>query len=261
MLFLQGSSGNLPKGYKAASNEWVSEVLIGLGGGTRKHSASSWNGRNLWEQMSLNIGSTQNLEGLVIADKGMNGRKEVFFKGHMPSGKNINGNIKNTKLMHRSTAGVFHYMRNSDIWSIFKTASQGMETAMHEFDASYDWGSEKGEPELPDRSNGQPEAGLRDLYCYWIDMELGNIETQVHIWQTQAQTNFEAEFKSSGGNDATTWLKYFSSGRPIGKDELRFSRASNGHKKPDPKNPDIWTESNYANLWKTGTGYGAAGPF
>lgn len=266
MLFLQGSSGDLPAGYEAASNEWVSEVLIGLGGGGRKHSASSWNGNDLWEQMLLNIGTYKNPEGLVIADYGMNGRKEVFFAGENPTGDNSkdkkgNSVYKDTKLRHRSTAGVFYYMRHPDIWNIFRTASQGMETAMHEFDMSYKWGSEKGEPKLPRRSEDQPKAGLRDLYCYWIDMELSNIETKAGIWHTQAKTNFEAEFRSSGGNDATAWLETFSSDHPMGKDKLRFNRATNRHKKPNPQNPDIWTASNYANLWKTGPGYGAAGPF
>lgn len=69
----------MPAGYTAGSFDWVSEVLIGLGGGSRKYSDPSWNGRTLWDQMARNIGSTQKPGGLVLADKGMNGKKGVFF--------------------------------------------------------------------------------------------------------------------------------------------------------------------------------------
>lgn len=261
MLFLQGSTYSLPTGYKAASNKWVSEVLIGLGGGSREHSASNWNGRNLWQQMSLNIGSSSNLGALVIADKGMNGKKEKFFGGSKPGTTPVNKDLDKTKLLHRSTASVFYYMRNTEIWNIFKTSSQGIEAALHEFDESYKWGSQKDEPERPKRGTGQPSAGLRDLYCYWIDMELGNIETLAGIWHTGAKAEFEAEFKNSGSSPATVWLQTFSTGRSLGKDMLKFEGASNGHKKPSSSKPDIWKESNYDGLWKTGTGYGAAGPF
>jgi chitinase len=260
MLFLQGSRAPLPAGYKAASNTWVSEVLLGLGGGSRKHSASSWNGRTLWEQMSLSIGSTKKLGGLVIADRGMNGKKQKFFEGVTPTSASDNI-MKDTMLVHRSTVGVFWYMKLDDIWQIFKETSQEIEEALHEFDQSYSWGSANDGPTRPNRGNGQPTAGLRDLYCYWIEMELGSIETKAAIWHTEARSNFEAAYKSTGGNEATSWLKMFSSGRPLGADQLKFKQATVGHSKPDPSKPDIWTESNYSGLWKTGSGYGAAGPF
>lgn len=250
----------MPTGYSAASNAWVSEVRMGLGSGSRKHSAGSWNGRTMWEEMSVNIGSTKNPEGLVIADKGVNGKKQKFFEGSKPTAAN-DRNMKKTKLKHRSTAGVFSYMRNDDIWDIFTEASQGMVRVMHEFDESYKWGSENGEPKPPSRSGKQPTAGLRDLYCYWIDMELAKIEGTAGLWQTEAKAKFEAKYKARGSRDATNWLKMFSPGRPMGKDQLTFNRASNGHKKPSTNNPDIWKESNFAGLWRTGAGYGAAGPF
>ena len=214
LLFLEGEGFALPKGYKAASNAWVSEVLIGLGGGSRKHSAGSWDGRSLWNQMSLNIGSTANPEGLVIADRGMNLRKGNFFGGKTP--RTSKKSMRDVKIDHRSAAGVFYYMRNSEVWKIFISSSQGIEVVLHEFDESYKWGSEKDEPGRPIRIAGQPKAGLRDLYCYWIDMELANIETTASTWRAAAKTNFESRFGSSGGAQARNWLRRFSAHGSLG---------------------------------------------
>lgn len=74
-----------------------------------------------------------------------------------------------------------------------------METVLQQFDDSYSWGGNNpvnsGQPGLPGRMNGQPKAGLRDLYCYWIDRYLQGIENLGEQWLTTSRANYAAEYK------------------------------------------------------------------
>lgn len=150
-------------------------------------------------------------------------------------------------------------MRHPDIWAKFVTSSQFMERKCYEFDVAYTWGANNqyspGEPRLPVRANGQPTAGLGDLYCYWIDMHLSNIEAKAKTWFLSARQSFDADFGS--GTQGKKWLTNAMQDRgPI--DRLYFVKSPRGHQSP-AGGANVWRNSNYNGLWSTG--YGAAGPF
>ncbi|KAL5040878.1 hypothetical protein BDW71DRAFT_212673 [Aspergillus fruticulosus] len=266
MLWL--TSGPLPAGYSPASYDWVSEVLIGIepagGGNSRAFAASSWVEGSLFFQMTYGLGGDHNLAGLVLADGGINGRKVAFFEGGNPDDRLQATNLQ-TRLMHRNTAGVFSYMRNTMIWNKFRASSQHMEKTLHEFDTEYQWSgngaANQGQIDLPQRAANQPTAGLRDLYCYWIDQLLGEIEANGVNWVRSATANYRASSYASD-NAGRKWLdNVLNSNGLISESSMRFLRAANQHRAPNAQNPSIWAQSRYENLWRTGQGYGAAGPF
>lgn len=96
-------------------------------------------------------------------------------------------------------------MRHADIWPKFVDSSQYMERACRQFDQSYTWGSSNGEIDRPNRANGQPEAGLRDLYVYWIDNVLNDIEARADVWYQATVSSYKASYGSD--NDGVAWLK------------------------------------------------------
>ncbi|KAL3439807.1 hypothetical protein BJX65DRAFT_68290 [Aspergillus insuetus] len=84
MDFLLGDLRNmpLPAGYSKGSMSWVSEELMGIL--TTGFLVPGWNNNDLWEQMCLSVGHTGDPDLMVIAEKDMNGKKGVFFKGGAP---------------------------------------------------------------------------------------------------------------------------------------------------------------------------------
>ncbi|RDW92951.1 uncharacterized protein DSM5745_00273 [Aspergillus mulundensis] len=247
-------NGPLPGGYTTASREWVSEVLIGLAPNTRApFAASDWVDlggppTNLWERLFLNIGSDDKLEGLVIAEKNMNSVKNSFFGRKNPTTANDNNDESLTRNRHRSTAGVFWYMKIPAVWATFVEASQGIAVALYEFDEEYIWGSEQDEIGLP--PNVTPDKrgnrGLRELYCYWIDVYLRDIETRGETWRTAARANYQAEFGNTG------WLQQFDNG-DMRAGSIKFPAAGGSRHGA----AGIWTRSNYKNLWTApGGGFG-----
>ncbi|UPK96513.1 hypothetical protein LCI18_007448 [Fusarium solani-melongenae] len=183
---------------------------------------------------------------LALAHKDVNGRKTVFFQGQNPTSANEKGNA-DTRRMHRNTAGVFYYMRRPEIWSKFVETSQAIEEIFDDFDI-----------EPTDRVAGQPTPGLRDLYCYWIDMTLAEMEATAAAWLTAATANFKANFGDSP--DGKKWLaNVLNSNGYISASKLKFPQAAVKHRSPSRANPDIWTQSNYQGLWKSALG--SAGPF
>ncbi|KAI0523939.1 glycosyl hydrolases family 18-domain-containing protein [Xylaria bambusicola] len=254
--------GTMPAGYTNAGEDWVNDIVIGgLGGQRSALRHSQWTENSLFFEMTHGLGGDHNPGGLALTWAGINGRKEVFFHGNMPASTNDDTNLK-TRQKHRHTAAVFSYMRSSWIWPKFVASSQFMEQRLHEFDELYTWGSEADEPGRPQRATGQPAAGLRDLYCYWIDDHLGSIEAEAERWWNAARPQFEARYGMD--DDGIKWLRnVFVKGGPISIDKMKFLRTTRQHARPNPGNPKIWATSNYQDLWVAGTGtdFGAAGPF
>ncbi|KAM6537148.1 hypothetical protein FALCPG4_003094 [Fusarium falciforme] len=199
---------------------------------------------------------------LALAHKDVNGRKGTFFRGNSPDPRNEKQNTE-TRRAHRNTAGVFYYMRRTEIWTRFVETSHAIEQIFDDFDIKFKWGGldpmNEGEPDRPtDRVKGQPKPGLRDLYCYWIDMTLADIEATAATWLTAATANFKADFGDS--QDGKKWLaNVLNSKGYISASKLKFPQASIRHRSPNRANPDIWTQSNYQDLWDPELG--AAGPF
>lgn len=195
----------------------------------------------------------------------MNGRKQHLFAGNTPSSKNERNNLAK-RLVHRNTAAVFSYMRNTWIWPKFVDSSQWIEQVLHKFDTRVNWngnGAENnGQLGRPQRGTGDPEAGLRDLYCYWIDKYLTDIEGRASLWLKATESKYRASYGSD--NAGINWLQNVTTPQgPISAQTLMFLHSGqNPHTfNPGNSNPARWLLSNFQDLWKTGAGYGAAGPF
>ncbi|KPM42249.1 hypothetical protein AK830_g4355 [Neonectria ditissima] len=253
--------GDLPVGYRNPDPAWLEDVLLGLGTGTRLYTSSSWNQIDMWNQMAIGIGNHDQPGRLALADEKMNVRKGKLFGGGDPGANNLKGNAA-TRRSHRDVAGVFYYMRRAEIWPKFVSTSQYIEDILDDFDMEHPWTETKamnvGQPGIPNRAKGEPAAGLRDLYCFWIDYELGRIEQKAASWLTTATTNFKAEFGSSF--DGKKWLdNVMKPGGYISASKLKFPQVSVALHRPNPSSPNIWPQSNYKDLWSVENG--AAGPF
>ncbi|KAL6232551.1 hypothetical protein BDW75DRAFT_242830 [Aspergillus navahoensis] len=261
MLWL--TSGSLPTGYTPASYDWVSEVLIGFdpagGENNRAFAANGWVENSLFFQMTHGLGGDHNLAGLALADRGINGRKVAFFEGGIPDDRLQVTNLK-TRLILRNTAGVFSYMRNTMIWNKFRASSQFMEKTLHVFGNDYQWTgngvANQGQVGLPRRAANQPTAGLRDLYCFWIDQLLGEIEAKGVNWVLSATANYRAS--SYASDDAgQKWLNnVLNANGLISESNMRFLRAANQHRAPNAQNPSIWAQSRMKTCGGRGRGTG-----
>lgn len=259
-------TGPLPGGYTAPTHDWVSNVLIGMNPGqVTPHRAPGWVEQSTFFEMTHGLGGDHNPGGLALADKGMNGRKEHLFAGSTIS-PDVEANNLATRKMHRNTAAVFSYMRNTWIWPKFIESSQHMEEVLHEFDTSFNWngnGAENvGQLGRPQRGVGDPAAGLRDLYCYWIDKHMSEIEGSAALWLQAAEPKYRASYGSD--NAGISWLQNVLTPQgPISAGNLVFLHsAQNPHRfNPANTNRATWLLSNYQGLWRTGQGYGPAGPF
>ncbi|KAG8353315.1 hypothetical protein FVEN_g8694 [Fusarium venenatum] len=252
----------LPGGYAKPSEGWVAEVLIGIEGpsGDRTFRPSIYQEDDVWAEMVRGLPGNHNLKGLALCHKGVNGRKGNLFGGKKlsPEFSNVD---RDHRLNHRNVAGVFYYMNLPEIWAKFYDVSRHMETVLEQFDREYLWGQDTihsdGELGLPDRIPGQPEAGLRDLYCFWIEKILGEVEIAARDWLTQATNQYDARFKGTPRHQDWT-SRIFNDNGYISKKTLKFNGAR-GHGARNDENPRIWAQSNFEKLWKPSLG--AAGPF
>lgn len=146
-------------------------------------------------------------------------------------------------------------MNDNNIWAKFTETSLLVEQDLQIFDTTYAWGNQSGELGRPNRTN----AGLRDLYCYFIDQYLGTIEANAGNWATRARTQYDGRY--SKDNAGINWLNT----------ELNAQSAQYGHVTPQkmkfPRNATVhaapgankeWANSNY-NAWSPNLGL--AGPF
>ncbi|RSL86747.1 hypothetical protein CDV31_016357 [Fusarium ambrosium] len=166
---------------------------------------------------------------------------------------------------YSGTAGVFYYMNRPEIWSRFVETSRAIEAVLDDFDMEYPWGMKNavnvGELKRPARSTNPPKepmAGLRDLYCYWLDGALANIEATAASWLTAATANYKSQYGKD--RDGMKWLaNVLNSKGYISASKLKLPHASISHSSRNDDNPDIWTQSNYKDLWDPE--HGPAGPF
>lgn len=152
-------------------------------------------------------------------------------------------------------------MRRDEVWPKFVATSQYMEKVLKQFDDEYPWNGNGrinvGEPGIPNRPN-QPTAGMRDLYCYFIENVLTNIESRADSWLTTATSNYKADFGTT--KDGKNWLdNVLVPGGLISATILKFPASAFKHNAPNPASPSTWTHSQFKDLWISGNG--AAGPF
>lgn len=156
-------------------------------------------------------------------------------------------------------------MQIREVWGDFRKSSQWIERTLAQFDQTYPWEGKNlinnGEPTRPQRKDGQPTAGLRDLYCFWIDTYLDDIEKLAATWVHEATKNYKNSFGST--RDGEDWRKeVLGSGGLISEESMKFLHSAKQHPEQVSQKPRIWKQSNYDGLWLSGDNqFGSAGPF
>jgi chitinase len=104
-------------------------------------------------------------------------------------------------------AGVFQYMKNPLIWPKFTEASTPIEQTLIVFDQTYPWNEPRNMPDRPNRASGESQAGLRDLYCFWIDLYLSQIDDAAAAWVDLAKSEYVRLYGQS--TTGKKWLTSF----------------------------------------------------
>ncbi|KAI0965283.1 hypothetical protein F4678DRAFT_467623 [Xylaria arbuscula] len=170
----------LPKGYTAATNDWVNDVL--LYAETGSFNVEFIDGKSVWRLITDNaIGGESEIarSRMALVFKGINRVKGVFFQHQQPQALDQNRKVRASKIAQRNTAGVFGYMRRKEISTKFQASGQMIEAILAKFDAQYAWGSHPGDE--PGRPTGT-DRGLRDIWAYWIDVNLATIEAHAKVY-------------------------------------------------------------------------------
>ncbi|KAG8160926.1 hypothetical protein KVR01_009190 [Diaporthe batatas] len=244
-------NGPLPAGYTAATRQWVSEVLVGVP--TTANAVQIDNADSLFFDMTRALGGNGGGKSrLALLYGDINSKKRAFMQLNDVDQEDRSSNLASRRL-HRNTYGVFSYMKQDIIWQKFVDSSQLIENSLTEFDNTYNWGSVGGEIGRPtNRGANQPAAGLRDLYCYWVDRQLNSIEAKADNWVQAARTKYESRY--GGEPRGIDWLatEFNANTGTIRSANLRFP-ASPGGKHGLTGGP---FNSDFRGLWT-----GQAGPW
>ncbi|KAG4435143.1 hypothetical protein IFR05_009375 [Cadophora sp. M221] len=208
----------LPTGYTAASDQWVSTFLIGLGTPPVTPLVVE-NSPTLLVALSRNLGGNGNEGRLAILHKGINNKKGKMFSfddfDYTQSG------IRATKRYQREVAGVFLYMSDDVIWPKFTASSLAMETTFVAFDNTYQWGSQPGQ-EIGLGAGGRGAGrGLRDLYCWFIDQYMNRVELKYRSWSTQAKNALNNEPQGQGP-EGQAWIDGAMSSGALRPSNMKF---------------------------------------
>ncbi|MCJ1383204.1 hypothetical protein MMC17_006317 [Xylographa soralifera] len=246
-----GGLPNMPTGYQAATNNWVSGVLVGyplpnaLPFGVEQSA-------NLFQAISRDLGGNgEGLSRLALLYGDINGQKGQFFQLNFPSLLNSAG-LRATKISQRNIAGVFQYLQQGAIWPKYQQTSQLIEESLHAFDTTYTRNAAGNQITRPNRANGQPQAGLRDLWCYFIDRYLRTIETTGGQWAMAARNTF-ANDPMGQGTEGQNWVNTVMSGNGV----ITPGQMVFPHSGPQTPGPGVVVQSSYYGAWTLG----AAGPF
>ena len=116
-------------------------------------------------------------------------------------------------------------MNDPLIWSTLQTVSQGIERVFAEFDRTYDWNQAQYKSEQlqrpTDRTTGQPSPGLRDLYCYFIDMRFSILEAKAQAWAKEAKAKLGA-YKKLAGPERDAYINGAMTTGPVTPSYLKF---------------------------------------
>lgn len=273
-------NGPLPAGYTTASRQWVSEVLVGVP--TTANAIQIDNADSLFYDMTRALGGNGGgKDRLALLYGDINSKKRAFMQLNDVDQEDRSSNLASRRL-HRNVSGhthplplcllggigaeqmgckeaqrltlrliqtyaVFSYMNQDVIWDKFTASSQLIEGSLRDFDNAYQWGSAAGEIGRPtNRAPNQPAAGLRDLYCFWVDLQLNSIEAKADNWVNSARTKYESRY--GGEPRGIDWLatEFNAQTGTIRSANLRFPAAGlNKHGRTGgPFNSDfrgLWT--------------------
>jgi hypothetical protein len=140
---------------------------------------------------------------MALLAASVNNAKGVWFGLNNPDVYTKNTALRATKAHNRDVAGVFLYMQHPTILDIFQTTSKFIEDSCLDFDQHYTWTGVAGELGRPNRAPGQPQPGLRDLWCYFIDQYLHTIEANAATWSMTVQQTLarDANFAGTEGQN------------------------------------------------------------
>lgn len=110
-----------------------------------------------------------------------------------------------TVLSWTKVAGVFQYLKDDTINKHWREVSWAIEGIMDDFDKQYKW-NDPGMLVRPTRQSTQPRPGLRDLYCFFIDAYLREIEKKSSVWARAAKQELESDSKTDGA-EKQSWIK------------------------------------------------------
>jgi chitinase len=140
---------------------------------------------------------------MALLARGVNNAKGTWFGLGMPSAYPERAKLRKTKIHNRDVAGVFQYMKDDTIFNKWQATAHDIETALQDFDNAYGWnGAEPGELGRPNR----PNAGLRDLWCYFIDRYMATIEANIPAWTSSVQNTLQndRDFQGTEGKNFVT---------------------------------------------------------
>lgn len=174
-------------------------------------------------------------QNLALASTVINGRKGVWFGGGVPDWTD-KGRVKSPRAARfsiRNGAGVFRYLNyqgdgtTEAIWNKWMRVSNWIDLVLYTFDVTYPWGTGAVAGE-PTTTGGT--ASLRALYAFWIDINLGNIETRVKGWAPGAKQYYEGSWYSGNTQAEKDWvaLTWNSGMCSLGASGMRFPRPNTG---------------------------------
>lgn len=119
-------------------------------------------------------------------------------------------------------------MKNPIIWGKFQETSKLIEDTLADFDTTYAWDDLPTDMlPRPSRAQGEPLAGLRDLYCFWIDLYLALIDVNAAAWVTSAHDRFQQLYGTTAGG--RQWLtEAFGKGGLVTQKEMQLPKSAQG---------------------------------
>ncbi|KAK7516918.1 uncharacterized protein IWZ02DRAFT_505504 [Phyllosticta citriasiana] len=243
-----------PKGYERPSLDWIVGLLMGNIQGDLDLPPFIYDGRVLWQHIGLELGGYRLPTRMALVYKKINRVKGVMFGNlrtrTIPEGTAGNVQLAEVKLWQRTFAGVFQYMNDEDIWRVFTETTKSIEDVLEDFDAKYGW-EDEGMLIRPEREEGQPAAGLRDLWCYFIDSTLTKIDWQAIEWAIAAKSDL-SKFVVGEEQQAEkdSWIQQFDNGI-FSTDELHLPGT------PQSIGPDLVVPNSKYGAWDNGP----AGPW
>ncbi|KAK7516921.1 uncharacterized protein IWZ02DRAFT_505509 [Phyllosticta citriasiana] len=215
-----------PQGYERPSLDWIVGRVLGLSTSLGLE-PFKWQDRTLWEHLIREMGCVYHKERLALVDSKINNYNGTFFSSSRPSAfPSKRNDIGNVKSHQRNVTGVFQYMRQDEIWSLMSKTSQALEDTFRFFDVEYGWDDDERDIlGRPERRDGEGFAGLRDIYCHWIDERLRNIEYNAGVWLQTAKATFEKSVVTNPANpnEKQDWVNQYDNGI-LSEDSFKFPR-------------------------------------
>ncbi|KAK8208100.1 hypothetical protein IWZ01DRAFT_542684 [Phyllosticta capitalensis] len=207
-----------PSIYTMPTKDWILGTLLGITFEAIELLPFRWNDQDLWQHLGDEIGSWRQPDRMALVASRINSMKGQLFRSYSPAtipepmDEDDGLNIEEIKIWQRNFAGMFQYMKHETVWGAFTATTQAFEDVFEDFDGSYGWNDE-GMLGRPEREEGQPTAGLRDLWCLFIDSRLDIFSTQGSDWSASAKADLEdVELGEEDEEERERWLTRFDTG-------------------------------------------------